>query len=177
MPSLLAFSTRYAPWSCDRSSYDQHSYDQDLDITHRLLSPGGSDRRAHGAPRGLSDRIRIAPARPWHRVDRVHDGIIGETGDQVPVAVGLRNACHLKLEIADHLAALGHGERHRYDANEAKPATVRDRARLGIEQQAAILVKAPGGNLVNDGGIAGRQPDEITVAAQHDLADTRAARQ
>src|SRR5262245_4866742 len=146
-------------------------------MAYRLLPPSGRDGGAHGASGSLSDRIGIASPRSRHRVDRFDHGIIGEPRDQIALGVGFRNAARLELKITDHLAALGHGERDRYDADKAKPAAVCDRARLRVHQQAAILVETPGWNLVDDGGLTRREPQEIAVATLQHLADAGATRE
>src|SRR5204863_1930206 len=59
--------------------------------------------------------------------------------------------------------------RDRDDAGEAESPARGDGARLGLDHQRAVLVKAAGGQLVDDFSPARRQADQIAVAADEDL--------
>ena len=79
--------------------------------------------------------------------------------------------------IGEQLALLAHRQRHDHDAGEAQAPPVRDRARLGRNQQRAVLVEPRGRYLVDHARRAGREAHQIAVAAQNDLGDAGRARE
>ena len=62
------------------------------------------------------------------------------------------------------LALVVDHKRHADHAGKAQALPVGDGARLGLDQQRAVLVEAAGRHLVDDRGIAGGKPHQIAVA-------------
>ena len=86
------------------------------------------------------------------------------------------DADQLDLRIGQELALVVDRQRHADHAGKAQALAVGDGARLRLDQQRAVLVDAPGRHLVDDLGIARREPDEIAVA-DHQRAGAEPPRQ
>ena len=146
-----------------------------MHVADRLLAPALRDGAAHGAPHRFGHRVGIAPARFWHGLECLLDGVAGDLVHRCAAGVGLGNADQLDFWVGDQLAPLAQRKGHGDDAGKTQAAARRHGFGLGADQERAVLIEPARGHLVDDLGAVLREADQVAVAADQHMRDASAA--
>src|ERR1700730_3967410 len=159
-------------------AFTEHALDrQNMNVAQRLLAPMLVNRRSYGPAQRLRDGVGIATPRPRQALHGRYHDVVHDLIDDLSGRILFRDPDEINLGIVGQFALFSHGNRDENAAGEGQSAPFDHRARLGILQYRAVLVEPSRRQLLDDGGIARPQFDEVTVAADQGLRHADGTRQ
>ena len=145
-------------------------------LTIGRLPQARSTRRAHGAAHRLAHHLAVPAPVAGNAGDGAVDRLAHDLQHRPTLGVGGRNAVERDLGVSHHLALARPRQRDDDDARERQRAALAHRAVVARHQQVAVAEQPPHRGLVDDLGLARRQPHHLAVAHVEHLFHARGTR-